>query len=665
MGLDQNLVNDSWINDYYQYEEGKGPPNIFDNLKSARSFWENELNAPKEIMNIVVNGYEIPFMTIPPKYEKRNNLSTIKNADFVTKAVNELLSQGLIKEVKEKPWILSPLSVATGDKLRLILDLSVTNKYIQSEKFCLEDQHLFFEFSKGENYVAKFDIKSCYHQIPINQSSWTYLGFQWPLDGVNRYFVFKVLPFGLTSGPYICKKLFKPLVQKWRNSAIKIVLFFDDGALCANSFELCNAQAKTVKLDLLKAHILPNADKSDWIPKTVTNWLGYFWNYENSSVSVSSTRTEKLFRKLYMFKQKFPLVSARLVAGIVGSLVSMNLVLKDKSVFLCRFLQILVNYRHKNEIPWDRIIDFSTVEGCFFACREVDYLIHNFETLNVRKFSEGVPQFKITIFGDASENKAGGYMTLNDVKYPFSKYLPKAQLLTSSTSRELYCVGVAMDLYKSYLSGKDILYVTDSQCTEIILRKGSPKIDLHKLAADIVHFCECHEIKLVVAWVPRTHNAMADFYSKLEDFDDWSLRPEFYQKISTVSMLNFTLDCFASSENTKCSKFYTRFYDYNTSGVDSLKFSWTGEVVWVVPPPRIAVKALVHFKECRCVGAFIVPKWTGQGFWAMLQSSVYKKYVTGHYEFMGKKYISPGMSGNNVFKDFRGILSVFIFDFRV
>jgi len=107
LGLDQNLVNDSWINDYYQYEEGKGLPNIFDNLKSAKSFWENDLNAPKEIMNIVENGYEIPFMAIPPKYEKRNNLSTVKNADFVTKAVNELVSQGLVKEVKEKPWILS------------------------------------------------------------------------------------------------------------------------------------------------------------------------------------------------------------------------------------------------------------------------------------------------------------------------------------------------------------------------------------------------------------------------------------------------------------------------------------------------------------------------------------------------------------------------------
>ena len=167
LGLDRDLVSDQWILDFLLYEEGIKPPKLFDNLKSASYFWEHELGAPADVLDIIRNGYKIPFLKTPPKYEKRNNQSAFENSEFVSKALNELLEANLIEIVDEKPWIISPLSVAkSGDKLRLILDLSVTNSYVKAESFSLEDQNLFYDF-EGLSL-----LNTCWYSITHYLQAW-------------------------------------------------------------------------------------------------------------------------------------------------------------------------------------------------------------------------------------------------------------------------------------------------------------------------------------------------------------------------------------------------------------------------------------------------------------------------------------------------------------
>ena len=77
------------------------------------------------------------------------------------------------------------------------------NEYINCEKIKLEDQNEFYEMAKFCNYIVTYDIKSCYHQIDVNEKFHTYLGFQWKNNGKMSYFVFLVVPFGLSSAPRI------------------------------------------------------------------------------------------------------------------------------------------------------------------------------------------------------------------------------------------------------------------------------------------------------------------------------------------------------------------------------------------------------------------------------------------------------------------------------
>ena len=77
-------------------------------------------------------------------------------------------------------------------------------------------------FEKGE-WMFSFDLKSGYHHVDVAQHHRKYLGFEW--GGVTYTFV--VLPFGLSSAPYVFTKMMRPLVRLWRSKGIKAIVYLD------------------------------------------------------------------------------------------------------------------------------------------------------------------------------------------------------------------------------------------------------------------------------------------------------------------------------------------------------------------------------------------------------------------------------------------------------
>ena len=158
-------------------------------------------------------------MSPPPPSQERNNASARNHPEFVASAIQELLADGRIKEVSQKPHTINPLTVAEGRKLRLVLDLRNVNPYVLRTKFRYEDLKVVSDILQKGDYMASFDLRSGYHHIFIHEDFQQYLGFAWTFpDGVTRYYVFTVLPFGLTSASYIFTKLLRPICKFWRAS---------------------------------------------------------------------------------------------------------------------------------------------------------------------------------------------------------------------------------------------------------------------------------------------------------------------------------------------------------------------------------------------------------------------------------------------------------------
>ena len=140
-----------------------------------------------------------------------------------------------VLEVSQLPHVISPLSVLvqSSGKKRLILDLRYANRYLEKQKIKYEDWKVASSYFQKSAFIISFDLKSGYHHIEIQREYQTLLGFSWkcPDSNTRRYFVFTVLPFGLSTAPHIFTKLLRPFVKYWRYSGISLGLFLDDGVV--------------------------------------------------------------------------------------------------------------------------------------------------------------------------------------------------------------------------------------------------------------------------------------------------------------------------------------------------------------------------------------------------------------------------------------------------
>ena len=112
----------------------------------------------------------------------------------------------------------------------MILDLRHVNLYVYKQKFKCEDLKVAFSIVSRGYSLFKFEINSGYQYVEIFPEHRKFSAFRWGFgDGVIRYFQFAVVQFGLSSGPYLFTKLFKPVIKMWRSNGIPIVVFLDDG----------------------------------------------------------------------------------------------------------------------------------------------------------------------------------------------------------------------------------------------------------------------------------------------------------------------------------------------------------------------------------------------------------------------------------------------------
>ena len=202
------------------------------NLRHNIKFWKS-IGAPYYILSLIENGYKLPFVSLPEPVKLRNNKSARLHADFVDQAIHELVFSGRICVVAQKPLVVNPLSVAKQPcgKKRLILDLRHVNKCLVKQRVKYEDWKFALAYFTKGSYMFSFDLKSGYHHVEISQDYQTYLGFSWEASdsGDEIFYVFTVLPFGLSTALYVFTKLLKPLEKHWRLQGISLAIFLDDG----------------------------------------------------------------------------------------------------------------------------------------------------------------------------------------------------------------------------------------------------------------------------------------------------------------------------------------------------------------------------------------------------------------------------------------------------
>ena len=143
-------------------------------------------------------------------------------------SVKCLLANKFVKETNNAPHIIySPLSVAEN---------------YAGKKVKFDDWKCFRHFRKsGFKYMFKFDLKSEYHHIEVNEN--------------------------FSTAMFLFKRIARPLLKYWHKHLIKMACFLEDGLSMPEPFSEATCNSNFVQETLQKSGSLLHSEKSAWEPQ--------------------------------------------------------------------------------------------------------------------------------------------------------------------------------------------------------------------------------------------------------------------------------------------------------------------------------------------------------------------------------------------------------------
>ena len=356
------------------------------------------------------------------------------------------------------------MSIQSSGKKRLILDLRHVNLYVYKQKFKCEDLRVALSIISRGFSLFKFDLKSGYHHVEIFRDHRKFLAFAWDFgDGKTRFFQFTVLPFGLSSAPYLFTKLLKPVIKMWRCHGIPTVVFLDDGLGGGATELIAKINSLKVNSDLIRFGFLVNSEKSQWDPSHVIIWLGSVIDTNQGTIAATDQRMLKLANFTDSFSQcESRVVKARDLASFIGMINSLFPFVGNVTRIMTRSLYQVLNSRSS----W-----FSSVTLTDEAMREIMFWKLNARSLNGRPAWPAESKPSKIVYSDASNHACSSFVE-NEGKI-FQQNWSPAEQAKSSTWRELKAVHLAIESFIYDLKGQQVAWFTDNQNVVSIVHSGS------------------------------------------------------------------------------------------------------------------------------------------------------------------------------------------------
>ena len=283
-------------------------------------------------------------------------------------------------------------------------------------------------FSPGM-FVFSFDLKSAYHHIDICEEHTKFLAFKWPsVDGVMKFYKFKVLPFGLSSAPYIFSKVIRQLFKFWRGRGSLVFMYLDDGIGGDLSCELPRILSFKVHQDLTLSGLTPNDEKSVWDPTQKLVFLGSVLDFGSGLINIDEGRISKLKSLIVSCLLKSS-IAARDLASITGQVISMSCAAGNITRLLTRNCYAALQLR----TSWDHPLCLSPE-----IRNELSFWLNNVDSFNRKPMSPKSSAIGI-VYSDASDTSFGGHLVQCGQNFVSGSWLVK-EMGTSSTYREILAV---------------------------------------------------------------------------------------------------------------------------------------------------------------------------------------------------------------------------------
>ena len=147
---------------------------------------------------------------------------------------------------------------------------------------------------------------------------------------------------------------------------------------------------------------------------------------------------------------------------------------------------------------------------------------------------------------------------------------------------------------------------------------------LNSLAQEILRWTESLSIRLAPQFLPGSNNVLADALSRPHQLphSEWSLNMTVFRSLRR--MWPVQIDLFATSDNRRCSIYFSPFHDPMSAGTDAFLQSWDELQAYAFPPVAIIPRVLAKLRASTGTELTLVaPHWAQRPWFSdLLQLSL-------------------------------------------
>ena len=357
--------------------------------------------------------------------------------DFIRSEVARLLSEGKI-EPSESPWRAQVLVTdLDSERPRLVIDYSRTiNKFTYLDAYPLPKMDdIALKVSQFKVY-STFDLKSAYHQIPIQESDRPYTAF----EGDGKLYQFRVIPFGVTNGVAKFQRTLDKLIAE--NGLVGTYAYLDNITVAGNNQEEHDINVNRFYEFIRKYRFTLNHGKSI-ISVSQINMLGYLISF--GSIQPDPGRMK-------------PLLDLPVPTNAVSLKRTLGL-FSYYSQWLPKFSDMIY--------PLTRNPDFPLSEHAVTAFNRVKS--------SIVKASLASPNDTdlLVLESDASEVALSACLNQNGRPIAFfSRTLQNHERKHHIVEKEAAAIIESVKKWRHYLTGRKFLLITDQEAVSFIFNKS-------------------------------------------------------------------------------------------------------------------------------------------------------------------------------------------------
>ena len=605
-GVETPLPNDS-------YQASINPP-VGGRLCSFRRDWHAN-NCSANVLNIITNGYVLPFLSRPNLIRFPLIVSEYK-APQKDQALADCIQSLLLKNAIERVENVKSLGFYSRlflvpkphQRWRPVIDLSRLNTFLHVEKFKMETpESIRTSLIPGE-WVASIDLSDAYLHIPIHPNSRKYLRF----CHRSQVFQFTSLPFGLATAPQVFTMVVKEVKLMALSRGLRLHQYLDDWLIRSQSQEEALVNTRTV-VDLTQSlGWILNQEKSELKPTQVFSFVGYEYHLDSALVKPTQERWLKLQDLILRLKSKHVL-TARCLMSLIGLLASTEKMVPEGRLHMRPF-QFHLKEHWKFPQSLDSLLPWTEVISAHLDWWQNPAKVMIGADLHPKDHS-------IQLFTDASNEGWGAHLEQSSTKGLWS---PQEKGLHINVL-ELKAVFLALRHFKDQCQDQTVLVATDNSTVVAYINKqgGTHSAEMCALLWRLMTWCHHYHIILKARHIPGCLNVMADLLSRSNQVQstEWSLHPQVFKQICR-KWFTPHVDLFATHLNHKLPLYVSPIPDPQAWDIDALNIDWTGLTAYAYPPTALLYRVIQKIRQCTCLIILIAPGWPGMPwFWDLVQLS--------------------------------------------